>query len=124
VDDNEFNLQLLCAYTKKDNYQYMTAKNGAEAVDIYKAHPGKFRVKFSLPPALLLALIKLDILMPVMYGFKASRQIRRLEKEYRAKLTELEQQKLPHTIIAALTDLALSCVGHGAKRGSTGEFLK
>jgi CheY-like chemotaxis protein len=44
VDDNEFNLQLLCAYTKKDNYQYMAAKNGAEAVDIYKAHPGKFRV--------------------------------------------------------------------------------
>ena len=44
VDDNELNLQLLCAYTKKDGYQYMTAKNGAEAVDMYKAHPGKFRV--------------------------------------------------------------------------------
>jgi hypothetical protein len=44
VDDNELNLQLLCAYIKKDNYRYMTAKNGAEAVDIYKAYPGKFRV--------------------------------------------------------------------------------
>jgi signal transduction histidine kinase len=44
VDDNELNLQLLCAYTKKDGYPYMTAKNGAEAVDIYKAHPGMFRV--------------------------------------------------------------------------------
>ena len=44
VDDNDVNLQLLCAYTKKDNRQYMTAKNGAEAVEIYRAHHGKFRV--------------------------------------------------------------------------------
>lgn len=43
VDDNELNLQLLCAYTKKDNHQYVTARNGAEAVELYKAHPAKFR---------------------------------------------------------------------------------
>jgi signal transduction histidine kinase len=44
VDDNELNLQLLCAYTKKDNHPYTTARNGAEAVELYKAHPGKFRI--------------------------------------------------------------------------------
>lgn len=44
VDDNDLNLQLLCAYAKKENYDFMTAQNGAEAVEIYKAHPGKFRV--------------------------------------------------------------------------------
>ncbi|KAJ5581386.1 hypothetical protein N7535_000006 [Penicillium sp. DV-2018c] len=44
VDDNELNLQLLCAYTKKDKHPYTTARNGAEAVELYKAHPGKFRV--------------------------------------------------------------------------------
>jgi signal transduction histidine kinase len=44
VDDNELNLQLLCAYTTKDGHQYMTAKNGADAVDLYKTHLGKFRV--------------------------------------------------------------------------------
>jgi signal transduction histidine kinase len=44
VDDNDLNLQLLCAYAKKFNYAYMTARNGAEAVDIYKAHPDYFRV--------------------------------------------------------------------------------
>lgn len=44
VDDNDLNLQILSAYTKKDNYEYMVAKNGLEAVEIYKAHPGKFRV--------------------------------------------------------------------------------
>ncbi|KAJ5337427.1 uncharacterized protein N7506_005449 [Penicillium brevicompactum] len=93
VDDNDLNLQLLCAYTKKDNYHYMTAQNGAEAVDIYKSHPGKFRV------------VIIDISMPVMDGFEASRQIRCLEKEHRAKMTDLVQQTLAPIVIAALTGL-------------------
>ncbi|KAF3385190.1 Hybrid signal transduction histidine kinase B [Penicillium rolfsii] len=93
VDDNDLNLQLLCAHTKKENYDFMTAQNGAEAVEIYKAHPGRFR------------LVIIDISMPVMDGFEASRQIRRLEKENRAKLAESEQRRLRPTIIAALTGL-------------------
>ncbi|KAJ5601350.1 hypothetical protein N7510_010884 [Penicillium lagena] len=43
VDDNDLNLQLLVAYTKKSNYEYVTARNGAEAIDTYKAHPGSLR---------------------------------------------------------------------------------
>jgi signal transduction histidine kinase/CheY-like chemotaxis protein len=93
VDDNDLNLRLLCAYTKKGNYEYMTAQNGAEAVATYEAHPGKFRV------------VILDITMPVMDGFEAARQIRRLEKEYRAGLGESARQALPPTILAALTGL-------------------
>ncbi|KAF9895370.1 hypothetical protein FE257_000275 [Aspergillus nanangensis] len=93
VDDNDLNLQLLCAYTKKENYEYMTAQNGAEAVDVYKAHPGKFRA------------VLIDISMPVMDGFEASRQIRRFEKEHRATMTESVRKVSPPTIIAALTGL-------------------
>lgn len=44
VDDNDLNLQLLCAYTKKDGRDYMTGTDGAQAVEVYKAHPGRFRV--------------------------------------------------------------------------------
>ncbi|KAJ5988504.1 hypothetical protein N7481_003714 [Penicillium waksmanii] len=93
VDDNELNLQLLSAYAKKGGYKYMTARNGAEAVATYEAYPGQLRV------------IILDISMPVMDGFEAARQIRRLEKKHRAALSESARQALPPTIIAALTGL-------------------
>ncbi|KAJ5581387.1 hypothetical protein N7535_000007 [Penicillium sp. DV-2018c] len=43
--------------------------------------------------------------MPVMDGFKASQEIRRLEKEHRAGMTKSEQQTSPETFIAALTGL-------------------
>jgi signal transduction histidine kinase len=44
VDDNEINLRLLCAYSKKGNFEYTTACNGAEAVAAYEAYPGQIRV--------------------------------------------------------------------------------
>lgn len=93
VDDNAVNLQLLCAYVQKDGYKYKSAKNGAEAVDIYKAHPGEFHV------------VIIDISMPVMDGFQASREIRRIEKDFRAQMSESERESHPPTIIAALTGL-------------------
>lgn len=43
--------------------------------------------------------------MPVMNGFEAARQIRRLEEEHRAVMSGSVRQALPPTIIAALTGL-------------------
>ena len=40
-----------------------------------------------------------------MNGFEASREIRRLEREHRAQMSESDQKALPLTIIAALTGL-------------------
>lgn len=44
VDDNDLNLQLLCAFAQKEGFEYASGQNGAEAVDLYKADPGKFEV--------------------------------------------------------------------------------
>ena len=43
--------------------------------------------------------------MPIMDGFEASRQIRRIENEYRAQMTESARQASQPMIIAALTGL-------------------
>ncbi|CAL5871616.1 uncharacterized protein PFLUO_LOCUS5869 [Penicillium psychrofluorescens] len=93
VDDNDVNLQLLCAYVQKEGFKYQSARDGAQAVETYRAHPGLFQI------------VIIDISMPVMNGFEASREIRRLEREHRAGMSESDQKALPPTIIAALTGL-------------------
>ncbi|KAJ5264585.1 hypothetical protein N7505_007378 [Penicillium chrysogenum] len=93
LEEGQGNSKLPSSFVLLGNYEYMTAQNGAEAVATYKVHPSKFR------------LVILDISMPVMDGFEAARQIRRLEKEYRAGLGESARQALPPTIVAALTGL-------------------
>ncbi|KAJ6172551.1 hypothetical protein N7470_001618 [Penicillium chermesinum] len=114
VDDNDLNLQLLCAYAKKENFTYTSGKNGAEAVDLYKADPGKFQV---------VILASLDISMPVMDGFEASRQIRRAEKEFRSSLSESERKVIPPLIIAALTGLDSSDAQKEALGSGINTFL-
>ncbi|KAJ5539790.1 hypothetical protein N7513_008122 [Penicillium frequentans] len=111
VDDNDLNLQLLCAYAQKDGYEYMTAQNGHEAVETYKNHPGKFQA------------IIIDISMPIMDGFEASRQIRRLEKEHRNRLSETEQNAMPRIIIAALTGLDSAAAQKEALGSGIDSFL-
>ncbi|ODM20324.1 hypothetical protein SI65_03377 [Aspergillus cristatus] len=88
VDDNDLNLQLLSVYTKKSGYDYLTAKNGVEAVETYKAQPGRFGV------------VVIDLSMPVMDGFEAARQIRRIEKQHKHQSNSARPM-----IIAALTGL-------------------
>ncbi|KAJ5902231.1 hypothetical protein N7495_002759 [Penicillium taxi] len=92
VDDNELNLKILVAFVKKEGWSYITANNGLEAVETYKAHPGKFGA------------IILDLTMPVMNGFEATQNIRFFERKY---WLNNESSKPPwHPItIAALTGL-------------------
>ncbi|KAJ5217809.1 uncharacterized protein N7469_011434 [Penicillium citrinum] len=44
VDDNDVNLQLLCAYVQKDGLKFKSGKDGAQAVEMYKADPGAYHV--------------------------------------------------------------------------------
>lgn len=69
VDDNYINLRVLSTYMKKRNIGFQEAKNGKEAVDYFLAHPGAY------------ACILMDISMPVMDGFEATRQIRAHEAQ-------------------------------------------
>jgi CheY-like chemotaxis protein len=69
VDDNSINRKLLSAWMKRHKIPFKEAKDGQQALDIYKEAGGKFDV------------ILMDISMPVMDGMTSTRLIREHEKE-------------------------------------------
>lgn len=79
VDDNKDNCNLLCLYLRNTPFTLETAGNGEEAVNMFK------RSTFNL--------VFMDIEMPIMDGYEATRQLRQWEKE----------QELEATPIIALT---------------------
>ena len=64
VDDDVDILEALKIYLSKDEYQLLTARNGKDAVDIVKTEE--------------VDLVLMDIMMPIMDGIKATKEIRNL----------------------------------------------
>lgn len=77
VDDNPINIKLLAAVVHKLRYRFATACHGLEAVQLYTK---------SLEECCPFDTVFMDISMPIMDGFEAIREIRRLEAE--AELTK------------------------------------
>ncbi|KAH7113779.1 hypothetical protein B0J11DRAFT_541303 [Dendryphion nanum] len=70
VDDNALNLRLLGSFLKKNRYnKTQQAENGAQAVEAVRNHDERFDIIF------------MDLSMPVMNGFEATRQIRSMESD-------------------------------------------
>ena len=91
VDDNKTNRLILSSYLKKDGYTVVAAENGLEAIEVFLAEE----------PALIL----MDILMPVMDGYEATKKIKSL----------VTDKFIPIIFLTAMTDeKALSqCVEAG-----------
>ena len=75
VDDNEDNRNLLCLYLRNTPFTLATAENGKEAVRIFKHSP--------------FDLVIMDIEMPVMDGYEATKQLRLWEKEQALEATPI-----------------------------------
>lgn len=96
VDDNAINLRLLQVGMKKSGYTSISsASDGLQAVNTYRA-----LLASSTPPDIIL----MDLSMPIMTGFEATRQIREIEAEYNGSLGPVQAPH--HSLIIALTGLA------------------
>ncbi|KAL2194709.1 hypothetical protein P885DRAFT_42249 [Corynascus similis CBS 632.67] len=105
VDDNPINLKLLTQLARKLKHTYATANNGLEAVQLYKKSLEGQEPYFSL--------VFMDISMPVMNGFEATREIRQLEIA----------AGVPRTKIVALTGLRSDVNGDEATASGLDLFL-
>jgi CheY-like chemotaxis protein len=68
VDDVETNLVIIQFLLEEEGYMLVSAKNGKEAVDIYREDKN-------------IHIVCMDMNMPVMNGVEATRLIREIEKE-------------------------------------------
>ncbi|MGR4999399.1 response regulator [Vibrio celticus] len=71
VEDNKINQKIAGLHVGKSGFEFEFANNGQEAVDMFTANPHY-------------AAILMDCMMPVMDGFDATSNIRRIEKETEA----------------------------------------
>ncbi len=102
VEDNEINREIAVEILKSVGAEVDTAEDGSVAVEKVKSQPGRYELVF------------MDVRMPLMNGYEATRAIRALGREDTAKLP----------IIAMTADVFAEDVAEAEKAGMNGHIAK
>jgi len=88
VDDTATNRQILQVFLSKLGYQVLTADNGATAVEVFsREHPD---------------LILMDVMMPVMDGYEATRRIKQIAGEHWVPIIFLSALSKDENLVAGM----------------------
>jgi signal transduction histidine kinase/CheY-like chemotaxis protein len=91
VEDVEINREIVQSLLEPTELETECAENGAEAVRMYSESPEKYDMIF------------MDIQMPIMDGYEATRGIRAIEAELRGKKSKLLSERPEGVPIIAMT---------------------
>ncbi|OHE92457.1 hsp90-like protein [Colletotrichum orchidophilum] len=112
VDDNQINLKLLVMFMKKCGFTYEQAENGQEALDRF-IEASSSSIEASASKRRRFDFVLMDISMPIMNGFEATKRIRDYERDNR----------LQATTVVALTGLASADARRDAETSGFDVFL-
>ena len=87
AEDQLINRKVITQFLERKAWSVQVVENGKQAVETLRKHPGRF------------SLVLMDVQMPVMDGFEATRQIRLAEEE--------EEHRKTHIPIIAMTANAM-----------------
>ena len=79
ADDEELIMNLVCDFLRRDGYEPLSASDGEQALEIFRANPD-------------IALVILDIMMPVIDGWEVCRTIRQTSNVPVIMLTARSQE--------------------------------
>lgn len=68
AEDDDISYSLLQVYLNKENYEVLRAVNGKQTIEIFKENPD-------------ISLILMDLKMPVLDGYDATREIKKMNGE-------------------------------------------
>ena len=110
VEDVEINREIVLALLEDTGVTIDCAENGQIAVEKYTANPDKYDMVF------------MDLQMPVMDGYNATRQIRAFEKDLESGGTDNLRRQIP--IIAMTANAFTEDVEHCMEAGMNGHIAK